>query len=157
MTEFSCPSETFPSLPGVALRAPADWEPAASPGCAIAVRAIVSPDVFAANVLVTVQRHVAEFSLKTALAAVRAELESFPESKVEEPFEAAFGPDRYVLVNTALRHPEHGLLVQIHAYTSLLHGAMKDIVHVVGTCAGDRVTTDYPVLQQVMESTRLGS
>lgn len=155
MTEFSYPSDQFPPQPGLTLTTPDGWTAIPAPGAAMAVRADAAPDTFAPNVLITVHRYLADFELSTALDGLRAELAEFEESRVEEPFAATFGEDPCVVVNTGVRHPEHGMLVQVHAYTSFGYGPVKDVIHVVGTCAGGRITEDYPLLQQVLESTRV--
>ncbi|MCW2497072.1 hypothetical protein [Jatrophihabitans sp.] len=154
-TQFACPSALFPALPAVTLTAPEGWVGTPAPGSAIAVRATVPDGEFAPNVVVTLNRYLADYSLELALSGLRTELEHYPEHKVDEPFDAVFGEDRYVVVNTALTHPQFGSMVQVHAYTSFVRGELKDVVHVVGSCAGAQLARDYPLLQQVMESTRV--
>jgi hypothetical protein len=149
MNTFSYPSPDFPALPMIELTTPDDWTAVPSAGAAIAVRAADGP-----NVVITVHRHLAGFSLEQTLADLRSELGQYDQSQVDDPFPANFGDDPYVVINTALTHPTYGQLVQVHAYTSFLLGPLKDVVQVVGTCAGHEVARDYPRLQQVMESTR---
>lgn len=159
MTIYSYPSEQFPQFPSIQLSTPEDWEPATVPGAVLAARAVRPPARFAPNVMVTVSRYTAQFGRDEAMELLHESLRRHPEAKVEEPFTAAFGPDDYMLVNVVFDDPVGGTLVQVHGYSSFpigpAHPEHRDVVQIMGTCTAVDASTDYPLLQQVMESLRV--
>jgi hypothetical protein len=159
MTVLRYPSEQFPTFPSIEISTPSDWSPATVPGAVLAARADTAPGRFAPNVVVTVARYTAQFGRAEALTLLRDSLRAYPDAKIDDPFDAAFGDDRYLLVNVAYDDPAAGTLVQVHAYCAFAIGAghegHRDVVHVMGTCAAVDTSTDYPLLQQVMESVRV--
>lgn len=159
-TTHSYPSRRFPQFPQVAFGTPDDWTPATVPGAVLAARADRPPDRFAPNVVVTVGRHAGPFGREEALAMLHGALRDHAEAKVDEPFVAPFGPDRYLVVNAAFDDPRVGTLVQVHAYSAFPvpgRSDEHDIVHVMGTCSAAETADDYPLLQQVMESVRVST
>lgn len=159
-TTYSYPSERFPAPPQITMSAPDDWAAATVPGSVLATRAARPADQFAPNVVVSVGRHAGEFGREQALAMLRAALLDHPEAKQDEPFLAPFGDEVYHVVNVAFDDPRAGTLVQVHAYCGYpVPGRTQehDIVHVMGTCTAAEATDDYPLLQHVMESTRVVS
>lgn len=157
MTEFTYPSHDFPAPPRVQIHTPEGWTAQPSPGAALVVRADAEPGTFAANVIVTLTRQEADFKVDSALDVIRAEVDQFAGSRIETPFQTNFGADQYLVVNTVLNHPTYGVIVQVHAYADVPREQMKDVVHVIGTCSGARLAEDYPILQQVMQSTRVAA
>lgn len=159
MTTYRYPSEQFPAFPLIELNTPPDWAPATVPGAVLAVRAERPPDQFAPNVMITVARYTAQFGREEAMQLLHESLRRHPEAKLDEPFAAAFGPDDYMVVNVAFDEPVSGTLVQVHAYSSFpigpAHADHRDVIQVMGTCAAVNADTDYPLLQQVMESVRV--
>lgn len=159
MTTYSYPSEQFPPFPRLELTAPDDWAPTTVPGALLAARANRGPENFAPNVVITAGRYTAQFGRDEALELLHDSLRRHPEAKVDEPFTAAFGQDDYMVVNVVFDEPATGTLVQVHAYSAFPIGPgyenHRDVVQVMGTCAAVDASTDYPLLQQVMESLRV--
>lgn len=158
-TTHRYPSAQFPLFPAVALSTPDGWTPATVPGGVLAVRADSPSDRFAPNVVVTIARYTTDFDGADALSLLRDGLRGHPDAKVDAPFTAAFGEERYLVVNVAFDDAVAGTLVQVHAYCAFPvgpdHPEHNDVVHVMGTCAAVNAATDYPLLQQVMESLRV--
>lgn len=159
-TTYAYPSERFPAPPQVTVSAPDDWIAATVPGSVLAARALRPAAQFAPNVVVSVGRHAGEFGREQALTMVRGALFDHPEAKLDEPFLALFGDDVYHVVNVAFDDPQAGTLIQVHAYCGYpVPGRAQecDVVRVMGTCSAVDTVDDYPLLQQVIESTRVVS
>jgi hypothetical protein len=157
-TTFTYPSAQVPLFPHIELGGPDDWEPVTAPGAVIAARAATGPERFAANIVVTVGRYLTGFDTDDAISLLKDGLREHPDAKIDEPFLASFGEDRYLLVNVVFDDAVAGTLLQVHAYHAFPIPdlpAHRDVVHVMGTCAATDTATDYPLLQQVMETVRV--
>jgi hypothetical protein len=152
MTKYDFPSDTFPAFPSVEFDADAEWVEAQAPGAVISLVRSVAPGQFAPNLVVTETRHTPDFDLGTLLDDVAREAVERDGSADEPPFTATIHGREYAGRVIAFRDPIAGTLAQVHMATRVDRLSLSDVVHVVGTCSGDRVADDLPLLREVMSS-----
>src|SRR4051794_26752833 len=152
MTTYSFPSTDFPGLTSVSLDAVDGWSPLHAPGAVLALVRQVEPERFAPNITVMVTRHSPDFPVDVTIAEVAAEAADLTDASVEPSFVTAIGARDYVGCNVAFRHAEAGTLVQVHLFTPVDHGPVRDVVHLTGTCSAEHAEAEYAELQKVMSS-----
>jgi hypothetical protein len=155
MTTYSFPSSEFPGLTGVSLDALDGWSGLHAPGAVLALVKQVEPGRFAPNITAMVTRHLPDFQVEVAVAEVDAEAVRLTDASVEPSFVTTIGAREYVGRNVAFRHAEAGTLVQVHLFTAVDNGPVRDVVHLTGTCSGERAEAEYAELQKIISSCRV--
>jgi hypothetical protein len=151
MTEFAFPSEGFPALPSVSIDAGESWVAIYPPGTVLAVASPREEGRFTPNALVTVSRFGSLYDLDVAIASLDADLAGLPEAHVTVRERGiAAGWPAYVQEVT-FRHEAVGTLVQCDLLVLVGDGPVRDLVHVVGTAAGDRLDTDYAEVRAIVQ------
>jgi hypothetical protein len=149
------PSEAFPCFPEIHVDTPVTWTPAEAPGAVIALRKQVETGLFATNILATITRHSSDFAVEDAMNAISDELKQYQDAEIGDVAEAEVGGHPFATVDVAFRSDQAGTLLQVHMLTGVAAGRHLDIVHLVGTCAGGEAETDYRVLQEILNTTRV--
>lgn len=151
MTVYTYPSGQFPAQPSVSIEAPDDWMTAAVPDGVLAIRE-AGTDQFAANIVVSISRHTAAFDLADAITAIGREVAGYAEPQVDTPFEIKIHDRSYAALDVAFRHPEAGVIGQIHLLTGVARTDQIDVVHLTATYGGTDTDTAYPRLQSVVRT-----
>lgn len=152
MTMLAFPSVDCPSLTGCSVDLPDGWVPVVAPGAVLAAVRQADEGVFRANVAVTVTRFAAGYALDTAVAELQAKLATLAE--VEEVGVAAIGlgsVDAHAQ-EIAFAEPRTGTLVQAHRLAVVENGPAADLVHAVGTCAGDAIEHDLREIRTCLDT-----
>lgn len=136
MTALTFPSPQFPSYPSITVEVPEDWQPISVPGTLMAVAAPEVPGEFRPNVVVSVTRFSADYSLDVAENAV---VEKF--AGLEEAHE--IGRDRVTVADVEWAHiesafldPRVGTLVQSAHLAVVAHDGVADLIQVTGSVTG---------------------
>lgn len=155
MAQLSYPSDTFPGPPGVTLDVPETWAPVRVGGTLMACRKIDSDHGFAPNVVVRGFQRTADFTIRAALAELRAFVAERGEGRVDEPFELELGDVPFLGVNVSWTDEEIGTVVQIHLFAGSRRGRIVDIVQATGSVGGDDMERSYGEVQGILQSVRV--
>jgi hypothetical protein len=155
MPELSYPSEVFPGPPGVTIDAPDTWAPVRVGGTLLACRRIDSDHGFAPNVVVRGFQRTGDFTMREALAELRAFVDEQPEGHVDEPFELTLGEVPFLGVNVSWSDPDIGMIVQIHLFAGSRRGRIVDLVQATGSVGGGDAQSAYAEVQQVLQTIRV--
>ncbi|GAA8843963.1 hypothetical protein DUHN55_09830 [Helicobacter pylori] len=155
MPELSYPSEVFPGPPGVTIDAPDTWAPVRVGGTLLACRRIDSDHGFAPNVVVRGFQRTGDFTMREALAELRAFVDEQPEGHVDEPFELTLGEVPFLGVNVSWSDPDIGTIVQIHLFAGSRRGRIVDLVQATGSVGGGDAQSAYAEVQQVLQTIRV--
>jgi hypothetical protein len=120
-----------------------------------AVMAVAAPEVsgvFRANVVVTVSRHPAAFTLDAAADELRAATIGLPDVAVVGTERVTRTGLEQVEHEVSFRHGDAGTVIQSHVLYVVDQGRACDVVHVIGTCGGDRFAEDLSVLRSCLGS-----
>lgn len=154
MTELRFPGPSALALPALTLELPDGWEPITVPGALVAARATTA-EHFAANVVVSIARHSRSFTVHDAAAVLDRELAALPQATLLEPEQLGALDGRAYVRMVAFAEEPFGSLVQIHLLVTVPRPASVDLVGIVGTCSGDRVDKDQPVLVAILDSLQI--
>ena len=155
MAVLRYPSPQFPAFPAVSLHIPDTWRGVDAAGAVIAAAEARNDGHFASNVTATVTRHTAGYEVRHAVEEAQLVLGALPDAKVEDPLTARLGDRDFVGCNVAFREASSGTLVQVHLFTTIGHGSVVDLVHLVGTCAAECVPDAYVEIQQILKSVEI--
>lgn len=136
MTALTFPSDAFPALATITVEIPDDWSAISVPGTILAAAAPEVPGEFRPNVVVSITRFGADYSLDVAANAV---IEKF--AGLEQAQE--IGRDRvtvdgveWVHIESTFVDPRVGTLVQAAHLAVIAHGPVADLVQVTGSVTG---------------------
>lgn len=133
MTALTFPSDAFPALPSITVDLPDDWSPISVPGTIAAAAAPDVPGEFRPNVVVSVTRFGADYSLDLAAQVVADKF-----AGLEQAHE--LGRDRITVDGLEWAHiestfidPRVGTLVQAAHLAVVPNGPCADLVQVTGS------------------------
>jgi hypothetical protein len=111
--------------------------------------------MFAANCVITVRRHDASYDMESVVRDVDSELAELPEVSMLDPIDIEVeGVPCHSRV-ISYRDATAGTLAQLHVLIDVPNEPFRDVLHIVASCAGDQVESDFPALQQVAASLAL--
>ncbi len=154
MPLLSYPSETFPGPPSVTLDVPETWAPVRVAGTLMSCRRIESDRGFAPNVVVRGFQRSSDFTMREALAELRAFVGEQQDGTVDTPFEIDLDGTPFLGVNVSWTDEQIGTVVQIHLFTSSRRGRMVDLVQVTGSVGGADAQSSYGEVQQILQTVR---
>jgi hypothetical protein len=150
------PSPQFPASPALSLAVPEGWEPVALPAALLAAHKPHADEPGArASVHVSVSRHSDDWTLDAESEALEARLSATHEAELQVvPSPPVTVPDDAGVRSWVLRRtdPEAGPLVQLFVAIHVPQGHVADVVHVVGTVAGQGEQEDFEELKAVVRS-----
>lgn len=152
---FTYPSAQFPGEPGVTLRAGDGWVAVEAPGTRLAIARESGAGQFRPNVAVIVARHSAGYPAEEVMVALEEVARGLEDARLETPFDVTVDGRQFVGRVLVYRHPQAGTIAELHMATSVESAGVTDVVQLVGTCAGDRVKEDLPLLRDVLSSVRI--
>ncbi|WP_150308427.1 LpqN/LpqT family lipoprotein [Planctomonas psychrotolerans] len=133
------PSDAFPPSVGISLDYPDGWEPLAGAGVHLAVVRIMPPGEFRPNVVATVKRMDAAFTLDSAVQQLHAKLATLPEYEQHtEERRQVLGAAGFA-AEGEYTHPQAGSLAIVTAMTVVSRPNAVDLVEISGTCAAGQV------------------
>jgi len=155
LSHFQTDLDNSRSVTRVSLDAGADWQVTTSPDTVLTLVRTGRPGFFAPNVAVFVTDHSPEFDVREIIDDLDPRRLDMPELVAQEPFEVTIGEVGFLGRAVSFRDPAAGTLAQVHLVTKFARSDASDVVHLVGTCAGDRVSVDLPALKDVMDTVRI--
>jgi len=155
MTEFAFPTETFPPLPSLTVEAGEHWQPFYPAGAVLALAWLREPGRFTANVLATATRFDSDYEFDLAVKALDEDLSQLPGAQVSLRDRGSLSNWQAYVQEVAFTHPDAGTLVQCDLLVLVTHSAVSDLLHVVGTGAGDRLDSDYSEVRDVVRSVKI--
>ncbi len=155
VTKLTYPGPALPALPSLEFEIPEDWHVVAEPRALVAVVASVVPPIFAANVVATVTRHASSYIFSAAVADFERGLSNLPEVRMLPPIEREGDVGESALRALAYVDPDAGTLAQVHLLGRVEIAEFADVVHVVGTCGGDRLDDDLSLIADVLRSFKM--
>jgi hypothetical protein len=154
MTDFlTFPSEAFPAYPSLRLEQPDGWVALAGVGLPLALAAEVTGSQFRPNVLVTVQRFGADYTVAAARTEVNRrlrELPRFTETLREDAVEVLGAPG--MRVEGYFADGKGGTLVQALRMCVLESGPVSDVVQITGTCTGPQTEAFFGIIRDIQDS-----
>lgn len=147
------PSEAFPAAPSLQVVQPEGWVALAGVGLPLALAQEVPKGQFRPNVLVTVTRFGADFTVAAArkdVAKRLKELPRFTETLREDAAELLGVPG--LRVEGYFSDGRGGTLVQALRMCVLPAGPVFDVVQITGTCAGAQVDSAFAQIREIQDS-----
>ena len=147
------PSEAFPAAPSLQVVQPEGWVALAGVGLPLALAQEVPTGQFRPNVLVTVTRFGADFTVAAArkdVAKRLKELPRFTETLREDAAELLGVPG--LRVEGYFSDGRGGTLVQALRMCVLPAGPVFDVVQITGTCAGAQVDSAFAQIREIQDS-----
>jgi hypothetical protein len=152
MVDFSFPSDSFPPPPVLTLSAAEHWVPHIAPGAVLAVVWPREEGRFTPNVVVTATRFGAAYEFDVAVDALQADLGQLTDVEVTIRDRGELMGVPAYLQEVVFTEPAAGTLIQFNLVFLVRHGPVADLVHVVGTAAGDRLEPDYAEVREIVQS-----
>ena len=152
MPDYVFPSDAFPSLPVLTLSAPDHWAPLDAAGAVLAVGWPHEDGRFIPNVIATTTRFGSGYQFDVAVAALDSDLSQLPDAEVTVRDRGELSGAPAYLQEVVFTEPEAGTLIQFNLVFVVRHGTVVDLVHVVGTAAGDRLEPDYAEVREIIQS-----
>ena len=155
MTTLTYPSAQFPGPPSVSVDIPQSWAPVRVPGTLLAARRASAGGVFAPNVVVRGFTRSGRFTIGRALAELQGFVEQRPGGRMDRPFEIDIEQVPFVGVTVSWSDERVGDLVQAHLFAGARRGQVVDLIQLTGSVAGPDAETEYPVVQDLMQTVRV--
>lgn len=152
MADHAFPSVTFPCLPALTLSTPDHWTPLHAAGAVLAVAWPHEEGRFIPNVIASMTRFGQEYDFDTAVTALDADLARLVDVEVTVRDRGELSGAPAYLQEVAFTQPEAGTLIQLNLVLLVRHENVVDLVHVVGTAAGDRLEPDYAEVREIIQS-----
>ncbi len=148
------PSEAFPPAVGIRLDYPDGWAPLAGAGVHLAVIREGQPGEFRPNVVVTVKRVDAAFTLGAAVQQLRAKLSGLPDYRQQqEEDREVLGTDGFATEGEYV-HPQAGALAIVATMAVITRPNAVDLVEVSGTCTAAQAETLLDEVRAILGSAR---
>ncbi len=148
------PSEAFPPAVGIRLDYPDRWAPLAGAGVHLAVIREQQPGEFRPNVVVTVKRVDASFTLGAAVQQLRAKLSALPEYRQQQAEDrSVLGADGFAAEGEYV-HPQAGSLAIVTSMAVITRPNAVDLVEVSGTCTAAQAETLLDEVRSIIDSAR---
>ena len=138
MTALTFPSAQFPALPTISLDVPDDWQPIVVPGTILAVAAPEVPGVFRPNLVVSVTRFAADYSLELAENAVVEKFASLEEAHQIGHDRTTLGDLEWAHIESTFLDPRVGTLVQAAHLAVVVHDGVADLIQITGSVTGSQ-------------------
>lgn len=148
------PSEAFPPAIGITFDYPDGWEPLVGAGVHLAVARESVSGEFRPNIVVTVRRVDAAFTLAAAVQQLHGKLATLPEFEErtsEEP--PVLGTDGFHIEGD-YRHPQAGSLAILTSLAVVSRPNAVDLVEISATCAAVQVESTIGELRDMLVSAR---
>jgi hypothetical protein len=156
MTRIAYPSTEFPGLPSVAVEVPEGWEPVHVPGTTLAAR-LPREGAFDPNVVITVEQCAPDWTVERSLEQIRGLARSHG-GDVSEPYAARLGESDYVGCDATWPDEDVDTILQanlFHVVSAPAPGATSHLVQLTATVAGPSAEADYPLVRDVLLTTRV--
>lgn len=150
--QVSFPSSDAPSYPSLSVSVPDDWNVVVTATAVIAAVAPAENGVFASNLVVSLDRGPSPCSLSEASDGLQSILMRHPEAELVGSKAVEIGGRAAFAIEVAFRDPDAGTIVQTHRLVPVDAGVVTDLVHVVGSCAGDTIQDDLIAIREACDS-----
>ncbi len=149
------PSAQIPGPPHISMDVPDDWEVLTIPGVQIAIAEPVVDGQFRLNVVVTVQRFAAGFTLEQAEQGLEKRKKSLPELEDLGTGELESQGRTWVASEYGYTQPGRPTVVQAARYCLVERGDVVDVVEVIGSCGAESADDDIELLRTIQDSLRV--
>jgi len=146
------PSEVVPGPPTVTLDKPEGWEVVETPAAQIAVRKLVEPAKFAANVIVEITTYGLEYDLEVATAALDAAIDEL--DQVEDIGRTTVNQGGLPAYVREFAHVDEraGGLVQNTRVIVAKSGTIVTVVQVTGSASANSLEADLQQVRDIADS-----
>lgn len=148
------PSDVFPPAVGITFDYPDGWEPLVGAGVHLAAIRASQPGEFRPNVVVTVKRVDAGFTLSTAVQQLHAKLATLPEYVRESEDERTVLGIAGYHAEGNYSHPQAGDLAIVTSMAVVSRPNAVDLVEISGTCAAVQVEGTIEEIRGMLASAR---
>lgn len=153
---ISYPSADFPGPPRVTVQVPDDWETLTVPGVQLAVAQPRVEGRFRANVVVTVQRFGAEFTLEAAHAGLDQRKAALPELEELGTGEIEVEGRTWIASEYGYTQPGRSTVVQAARYAAVPRGEVAtDVIEIVGSCGAESAEEEIELVRSIQDSVTL--
>jgi len=136
MTALTFPSDAFPALPTIAIDVPDDWAAITVPCTIMAAAAPETPGEFRPNVVVSVTRFGADYSLDVAANAVIEKFAGLEQAHEIGRDRVTVGGLEWAHIESTFLDPRAGTLVQAAHLAVVVNGQVADLVQITGSVTG---------------------
>lgn len=153
---ISYPSADFPGPSRVTVQVPDDWETLTVPGVQLAVAQPRVEGRFRANVVVTVQRFGAEFTLGAAQAGLEQRKAALPELEELGTGEIEVEGRTWIASEYGYTQPGRSTVVQAARYAVVPRGDVAtDVIEIVGSCGAESAEEEIELVRSIQDSVSL--
>jgi len=147
------PSAQFPGPPRITIEVPDDWETLTVPGVQVAVAEPRVEGQFRANVVVTVQRFGADFTLEAARAGLDQRKAALPELEELGTGEIEVEGTTWIASEYGYTQPGRPTVVQAARYAVMDRGGVAtDVLEVVGSCGAETADDQIETVRTIQDS-----
>jgi len=147
------PSADFPGPPQISIEVPDDWETLTVPGVQVAVAEPRVEGQFRANVVVTVQRFGADFTLEAARAGLDQRKAALPELEELGTGEIEVEGTTWIASEYGYTQPGRPTVVQAARYAVMDRGGVAtDVLEVVGSCGAETADDQIETVRTIQDS-----
>ncbi|PMC74397.1 MULTISPECIES: hypothetical protein [unclassified Brachybacterium] len=147
------PSADFPGPPHITVDVPDDWETLTVPGVQLAVAQPRVEGRFRANVVVTVQRFGADFTLEAARAGLDQRKAGLPELEELGTGELEVDGTTWIASEYGYTQPGRPTVVQAARYAVLDRGGVAvDVLEIVGSCGAEDAEDEIETIRAIQDS-----
>lgn len=147
------PSRQFPAPPAIAVSMPDEWEPLVVPGVQMAIAQPRREGRFRANIVITIQRFAAGFTLEDAKKGLEQRKQALPQ--LEELGTGEIEADGIVWAASEYGYTQPGrpTVVQAARYAVIpREDVAVDVVEVVGSCGAEDAEAEIELLREIQDS-----
>ena len=153
---ISYPSAEFPGPPRIIVEIPDAWQTLTVPGVQLAVAQPRVEGTFRANVVVTVQRFGADFTLEAAQAGLAQRKAALPELEELGTGEIDVEGTTWIASEYGYTQPGRPTVVQAARYAVVDRGgAAKDVLEIVGSCGAESADDEIETVRAIQDSITL--
>jgi len=150
---ISYPSAEFPGPPRITVEIPDAWQTLTVPGVQLAVAQPRVEGSFRANVVVTVQRFGAEFTLEAAQAGLEQRKAALPELEELGTGEIDVEGTTWIASEYGYTQPGRPTVVQAARYAVFARGEVAtDVVEIVGSCGAESAEEEIELVRSIQDS-----
>ena len=147
------PSAKFPGPPRITIEVPDDGETLTVPGVQVAVAEPRVEGQFRANVVVTVQRFGADFTLEAARAGLDQRKAALPELEELGTGEIEVEGTTWIASEYGYTQPGRPTVVQAARYAVMDRGGVAtDVLEVVGSCGAETADDQIETVRTIQDS-----
>lgn len=152
MTLTSFPSAEFPGFPSIALDRPEGWQARAASDTVLAVVEDRDDDTFSPNVVATVTRIAAPYTLDDAATAADVYIGGLVEVEQIDSARVQLNGRAWAVTEFAHIAEGAGTLVQVLAVTVVENGPFADVVRLTGSVSPVGFETTLPQVRAIITS-----